>query len=157
MAIPTVRPMSWPAPTSASESEKPSPVAALPARKNVPICAAKTRVATIAANSADAIVPPTSAASPARSPSAPPAVVPTLSTSAAATPSGYGRLDIVTSARRSGTLYITPRIPPIAQIANETPNGKPLHQPIITRPGSTKMIADRVPAADATVWTMLFS
>ena len=32
-----------------------------------------------------------------------------------------------------------------------------VHQPIITRPGSTKMIADRVPAAEATVWTMLFS
>ncbi len=81
----------------------------------------------------------------------PPAAVPTLSTSAAATPSGYGRLEFVTSARRSGTLYITPRMPPIAQIANESPNGKPLHQPIMTRPGSTKMIADSVPAADATV------
>ncbi len=132
-------------------------MAALPARKNPPICAAKTRVATIAAKSAEANVPPTSAASPARSPSAAPAAVPTLSTSAAATPSGYGRLDVVTSARRSGTLYITPRIPPIAQIENETPKGKPLHQPIITSPGNTKMIADSVPAAEATVWTMLFS
>ena len=28
---------------------------------------------------------------------------------------------------------------------------------MMTRPGSTKMIADRVPAADAIVWTMLFS
>ncbi len=28
---------------------------------------------------------------------------------------------------------------------------------MMTRPGSTKMIADRVPAALATVWTMLFS
>ena len=36
-------------------------------------------------------------------------------------------------------------------------NGKPRHQPIITRPGSTKMMAESVPPAEATVWTMLFS
>ena len=35
--------------------------------------------------------------------------------------------------------------------------GKPVHQPIMIRPGSTKMIAARVPAAEAIVWTMLFS
>jgi hypothetical protein len=35
--------------------------------------------------------------------------------------------------------------------------GKPCHQPIMTRPGSTKMIAESVPAAEATVCTMLFS
>ena len=35
--------------------------------------------------------------------------------------------------------------------------GKPLHQPIITSPGSTKIIADSVPAALAMVCTMLFS
>ena len=35
--------------------------------------------------------------------------------------------------------------------------GKPCHQPTMTRPGSTKMIADSVPAALATVCTMLFS
>src|SRR5262249_45239434 len=35
--------------------------------------------------------------------------------------------------------------------------GNPVHQPTITNPGSTKMIADNVPAADATVCTMLFS
>ncbi|SKG46464.1 Uncharacterised protein [Mycobacteroides abscessus subsp. abscessus] len=28
---------------------------------------------------------------------------------------------------------------------------------MMIRPGSTKMIADRVPAAEAIVWTMLFS
>src|SRR5712691_5528280 len=35
--------------------------------------------------------------------------------------------------------------------------GNPVHHPTITSPGSTKMIAESVPAADATVWTMLFS
>ena len=44
--------------------------------------------------------------------SAPPTPAPTLSTSAAATPSGYGRSLPVTSARRSGTEYITPNMPP---------------------------------------------
>src|SRR3982751_2332023 len=48
-------------------------------------------------------------------------------------------------------------MPPSAQTANDAQNGKPAHQPIITRPGSTKMIDDSVPAAEATVWTMLFS
>ena len=82
---------------------------------------------------------------------------PTFSTSAQATPSGYGRSDCVTSARRSGIEYITPRMPPSAQIANEIQYGKPVHQPIMTRPGSTKMIEESVPAAEATVCTMLFS
>ncbi len=35
--------------------------------------------------------------------------------------------------------------------------GKPVHQPIITRPGSTKMMDEIAPAAEATVCTMLFS
>ena len=35
--------------------------------------------------------------------------------------------------------------------------GNPVHQPTMTRPGSTKMIDDSVPAAEATVCTMLFS
>jgi hypothetical protein len=48
-------------------------------------------------------------------------------------------------------------MPPSAQIAKEIQNGKPVHQPIITRPGSTKIIDDSVPAAEATVCTMLFS
>ena len=51
----------------------------------------------------------------------------------------------------------TPSTPPAAQIQNEVQNGKPVHHPTITSPGSTKMIADSVPAADATVCTMLFS
>lgn len=82
---------------------------------------------------------------------------PTLSTSAQATPSGYGRSEVVTSARRSGIVYITPRMPPAAQIMKHIQNGKPVHQPTMTRPGSTKMMLDSVPAAEATVCTMLFS
>ena len=82
---------------------------------------------------------------------------PTLRTSAAATPSGYGRSDVVTSARRSGIVNSTPNTPPLTQIRNDCQNGNPVHHPTITRPGRTKMIAESVPAADATVWTMLFS
>jgi hypothetical protein len=40
---------------------------------------------------------------------------------------------------------------------NDCQNGNPVHQPTITRPGRTKMIAESVPAAEATVWTILFS
>src|SRR5207249_8187330 len=83
--------------------------------------------------------------------------LPTFSTSAHATPSGYGRSEVVTRARRKGIEYITPRMPPRAQIAKEIQNGKPVHQPIIIKPGSTKIIDDSVPAAEATVCTMLFS
>src|SRR6476620_8266656 len=61
------------------------------------------------------------------------------------------------SARRRGIEYITPRIPPSAQIQNEIQNGNSVHQPIMIRPGNTKMIDESVPAAEATVWTMLFS
>ena len=39
----------------------------------------------------------------------------------------------------------------------DSQNGNPVHQPMITSPGSTKIIAESVPAADATVCTMLFS
>jgi hypothetical protein len=52
---------------------------------------------------------------------------------------------------------MTPRVPPSAQVPKLAQNGKPFHQPTITRPGSTKMTEERVPAAEATVWTMLFS
>ena len=82
---------------------------------------------------------------------------PTLSTSAHATPSGYGSRESVTSARRSGMVYITPSTPPAAQMEKDTQNGKPVHHPTMISPGSTKMIAESVPAADATVCTMLFS
>ena len=82
---------------------------------------------------------------------------PTRSTSAAATPSGYGRSELVTSARRSGIVNSTPSTPPLRQMRNDCQNGKPVHQPTMTRPGRTKMIAESVPAAEATVCTMLFS
>src|SRR5215216_6911827 len=82
---------------------------------------------------------------------------PTFKTSAAATPSGYGRSELVTSARLSGIVNNTPSTPPLTQMRNDCQKGKPVHQPTITSPGNTKMIAESVPAADATVWTMLFS
>src|SRR5205814_8150144 len=124
--------------------------------------AAKPPVATTTPQTAATIAPPTTASRPARprstseaSLASPP--LPTFSTSAHATPSGYGKSEVVTSARRSGIEYITPRIPPSAQIANEIQNGNSVHQPIMIKPGSTKMIDDSVPAAEATVCTMLFS
>src|SRR5438132_4366859 len=116
----------------------------------------------INAKAADTIDPHKTASRPARpcsifeATSALP-LLPTLSTSAHATPSGYGKSEVVTSARRRGIEYITPRIPPSAQIQNEIQNGNSVHQPIMIRPGSTKMIDESVPAAEATVWTMLFS
>src|SRR6185437_12075534 len=67
------------------------------------------------------------------------------------------RSEFVTSARRSGIVNSTPSVPPEAQTRKEVQNGNPVHQPTMTRPGSTKMIADSAPAAEATVCTMLFS
>ena len=52
---------------------------------------------------------------------------------------------------------MTPSTPPTAQMPKVIQNGNPLHQPTMTRPGRTKMIADSAPAEEATVWTMLFS
>jgi hypothetical protein len=54
-------------------------------------------------------------------------------------------------------VYITPSTPPTAQIRKVVQNGKPVQAPIITRPGSTKTTEAMAPAAEATVWTMLFS
>ena len=51
----------------------------------------------------------------------------------------------------------TPSTPPLKQMKKDSQNGNPVHQPTITSPGKTKMIAESVPAADATVCTMLFS
>ena len=51
----------------------------------------------------------------------------------------------------------TPSTPPLKQTKNDCQYGNPVHHPMMTRPGSTKMIADSVPAAEATVCTMLFS
>ena len=124
--------------------------------------AAAMRVAVTIASPAEATEPRITARSPSRaspvssfvSPRVP---EPTFSTSAAATPSGYGRSEVVTSARRSGIVNSTPSTPPLTQIRNDCQNGNPVHQPTITSPGSTKMIAESVPAADATVCTMLFS
>src|SRR6266581_4997698 len=48
-------------------------------------------------------------------------------------------------------------MPPSAQIRNEIQKGNSVHQPIMIRPGNTKMIDESVPAAEATVCTMLFS
>ena len=45
----------------------------------------------------------------------------------------------------------------MAITATDSQKGKPVHQPTMIRPGRTKMIADSVPAAEAMVWTMLFS
>src|SRR6185312_7194125 len=50
----------------------------------------------------------------------------------------YGGADCVTRARRKGMVYITPRMPPVAQTVNDIQKGKPVHQPTITRPGRTK-------------------
>ena len=52
---------------------------------------------------------------------------------------------------------MTPRMPPVAQMAADSQNGNPVHQPIMMKPGSTKMMEESVPAAEATVCTMLFS
>src|SRR5437763_15476193 len=74
---------------------------------------------------------------------------PTFSTSAAATPSGYGRSDVVTSARRKGKVNTTPSTPPLSERKKDSQNGNPVHQPLMTSPGKTKMIAEGVPAGEA--------
>src|SRR5207302_8095449 len=124
--------------------------------------AANTCVATMTANTAATIDPHNTASRPERPCSISEActlspLLPTFKTSAHATPSGYGRSELVTNARRSGMEYITPRMPPSAQIRNEIQKGNSVHQPIMIKPGNTKMIDESVPAADATVCTMLFS
>src|SRR5204863_8283825 len=130
-------------------------------RKVCATSAANNCVATTMAKSAATIDPHTTASSPERLCSTSPAFalspLPILSTSAHATPSGYGKSEFVTKARRSGMEYITPRMPPRAQIRNEIQNGNPVHQPIMIKAGKTKMIDDSVPAAEATVCTILFS
>src|SRR5512139_368649 len=148
---------------SANDSPKSKPVT--PPRsltlKYFTTSEANTCVATTTANTAETIAPHSTASRPARLSSVALSVAsspaPTLSTSAQATPSGYGRSEPVTSARRSGIEYITPSTPPSAQIANDSQNGNPVHQPMMIMPGSTKMIDDSVPAAEAIVCTMLFS
>src|SRR5207244_11055786 len=90
---------------------------------------AKICVSMIKAKAADTIDPHKTASSPARPCSISPAcfessLLPIFKTSAHATPSGYGKSEFVTNARRNGIEYITPRIPPSAQIQNEVENGK---------------------------------
>ncbi len=159
IAMPTDSPTRWPAPRSANERLPEMPVAPpAPLRNHSAASPATSFIWAASANAAEAKPLTRITASPAAlsaAPSREPA--PTLSTSAAARPSGYGRSVSTTSARRSGTENITPSRPPVAQITAVVTKSKPCHQPIITSPGSTKMIADSVPAAEATVWTMLFS
>ena len=56
-----------------------------------------------------------------------------------------------TSARRKGMVNSTPRMPPETQIRNDIQKGNSVHQPMITNPGSTKMMDAIAPAADATI------
>src|SRR5205807_6881811 len=138
IAIPTERPTKCPIASSKKDNEKSNPLTA-PLRPIRKVCAtsdANICVATTTANTAETIDPHNTASSPARPCSMSEAcsespLLPTFSTSAQATPSGYGRSEVVTNARRSGIEYITLRIPPNAQIANEIQNGKPVHQPIM--------------------------
>ncbi len=158
IASPAESPIRCPAPSSANDSPALTPVAPAPTRKKRAASPAISRVCVRIEKPAAASVLATIADRPLAL-SAPPWRLssPTLSTSAAARPSGKGSTVSTTSARRSGTENITPRMPPVAVIVAVVTNGKPCHQPIITRPGSTKMIAASVPAADATVCTILFS
>src|SRR5213078_4091713 len=108
------------------------------------------------AKAADTIDPHKTASSPERPcsiseacfPSSP---LPIFNTSAQATPSGYGKSELVTNARRNGIEYITPRIPPSAQIQNDVQKGKSVQYPIMINPGNTKIMDESVPAAEATV------
>ena len=52
---------------------------------------------------------------------------------------------------------VTPSTPPSMQMATDCQNGNSSHQPIITRPGRTKMIELMAPPTEATVWTVIFS
>src|SRR4051812_37784988 len=51
----------------------------------------------------------------------------------------------------------TPNVPPDAQSRKEVQKGKPVHHPMITRLGRMKMTDASAPAAEQTVWTILFS
>ncbi len=163
IAMPTDSPTRCPAPTSASDHAMSYPLAAETPTGKYPVNSPAAICVAVRIASPAEVAPPRitarspSRASPVSSVVSPRVPDPTRSTSAAATPSGYGRSDVVTSARRNGIVNSTPRTPPLAHTRNDSQKGNPCHQPTITRPGSTKMIADSVPAADATVCTMLFS
>src|SRR5579863_4664209 len=51
----------------------------------------------------------------------------------------------------------TPSTPPAAQTRKDVQKGKPVHQPTITRLGRMKITEASAPAAEQTVWTILFS
>src|SRR5213593_629702 len=130
IAIPTERPTKCPIPRSANDKKKSKPLTAplRPIRKVRATSDAKICVATITAKTAATIDPHKTASRPARPCSISEAcaespLLPTLRTSAQATPSGYGKSEVVTNARRSGIEYMTPRIPPSAQIQKELQNG----------------------------------
>ena len=62
------------------------------------------------------------------------------------------------SARRSGIVKRTPKMPPQSAIAIVGRNGKPCQYWSMTSAGSVKMTpAARLSPAEAAVWTMLFS
>ncbi len=52
---------------------------------------------------------------------------------------------------------VTPSTPPRMQIITDSQKGKSIHQPIMTRPGRTKMIELMAPPTEATVCTVMFS
>src|ERR1700759_2629196 len=131
IATPTHKPTRCPTANNANDKLKSKPLTAPrspPKRKYCTTSLANTRVATITANTAALIAPHTTASNPARFSSTPSALessppLPTFSTSAHATPSGYGRSEFVTNARRSGIEYITPSTPPSAQSEKEIQYG----------------------------------
>ena len=115
---------------SARDSEVPRVVAPEPSLKYAATSDAAAFIAASSAITAERMPPKTMTCRPlafsswAASPSTP-VLSPTLRTSAAATPSGYGRSEPVTRARRSGMEYITPSTPPMAHTAAVSTKEKP--------------------------------
>src|SRR5206468_8525876 len=104
IAIPTDKPTRWPIPRRAKDKKKSYPLTdpRLPIRKVCATSAANTCVLTTTANTAATIEPHSTASIPALPCSMSEAcleslLLPTLSTSAHATPSGYGKSEAVTS------------------------------------------------------------
>ena len=114
MAMDTPTPTRWPTPTRAMEMEKPNMEPPPPMWKKLFREPAATFIAVSRDIPADTKPPTMMTLRPRLFSSAEPWVSPTFSTSAAATPSGYGRSDPVTRARRNGMEYVTPRMPPTA-------------------------------------------
>ena len=126
IAMPTDNPTRCPTPISAMLSDVAAPVAPVPTRKYFASSPVISFIAISSDTAADASDVTRIVRSPLRFSSAPLASAdPTRSTSAAAMPSGYGRSEPVTSARRSGTENITPSTPPVAHTAAVVTNGNP--------------------------------